>query len=140
MTIELHDAKKADDLLKSQEPVVIIYYADWCGHCREMKTVWEEFAKKTKTKVFKIESAEYPKQKSFPLLKIVKNGKIVKEVPGGGQTSDELTRLVSTSGGYNITQRNRSKRSIHRIRKLHRTFRFNMSLRKYLAASRKWIR
>ncbi len=140
MTIELHDAKKADDLLKSQEPVVLIYHADWCGHCRSMSETWEKFAEKTGAKVYKIESANYPKQKSFPLLRIVKKGKVVKEVAGGGQTVDELDRLVSASGGHKVSRRHRTRRSYHRVRKLHGAFRFNVTLRKYLTAARKWVR
>jgi len=140
MTVELHDAKKADDLLKSQEPIVIIYHADWCGHCRAMREVWEKFAEKTGAKVYKIESSDYPKQKNFPLLRIVKKGKVVKEIAGGGQTADELVHLMATSGGYKVTHRNRSNRSIHRVRKLHRTFRLNVTFRKNLSTSRKRVR
>jgi len=140
MTIELHDAKKADDLLKSQEPIVIIYHADWCGHCTAMREIWEKFAEKTSAKVYKIESSDYPKQKSFPLLRIVKKGKVVKEIPGGGQTADELVRLVSSSGGSKVSRRHHTLRSLHRVRKLHRTSRLNVTLRKYLTAARKWVR
>ena len=141
MTLELRDGKKADQLLKSEEPVVIIYHADWCHHCRTMLDTWEKFAEKTDTKVYKIESANYPKQKSFPLLRIVKKGKVVKEVAGGGQTVDELVHLVSHSGGSKISRRHRTSRSLHRgRRKLHRTSRLDMTLRKYLSTSRKWIR
>jgi len=141
MTLELRDGRKADQLLKSEEPVVIIYHADWCGHCRTMLDTWEKFAEKTGAKVYKIESANYPKQKSFPLLRIVKKGKVVKEVAGGGQTVDELVRLVSRSGGSKISRRHSTSRSLHRgRRKLHRTSRLDMTLRKYLSTSRKWIR
>ena len=43
------DASKLSELLKDGDWMVL-YYAEWCGHCNAMKPEWEKFITKMKDK------------------------------------------------------------------------------------------
>lgn len=120
MAVLLTSAKEADKHLKDTGPTMIIYFAEWCGHCTRMKPVWQELATKLegKAKVYMIESANYPKVISFPKAVIVRKGRVVETLNGGGQSVEELTKRLLTLGGKR-TRRGRSRRLVRRTRKTH---------------------
>jgi thiol-disulfide isomerase/thioredoxin len=131
MVVLLSSAKEADKHLKDNGPTMIVYFAEWCGHCTRMKPVWKELSTKLqgKAKVYMIESENYPKITSFPTAVIVKKGRVVETLNGGGQTVEELTKKLLTIGGNrtrrflslggNRTRRGRSNRLVRRTRKTH---------------------
>lgn len=62
---------------------VVLYYADWCGHCKDFKPVWEELKDAFKTINVKYEEYEAdnnPKEiekahvQGFPTIIIKHNG------------------------------------------------------------------
>lgn len=120
MAVLLTSAKEADKHLKDTGPTMMIYFAEWCGHCKRMKPVWQELAKKLegKAKVYMIESENCPKITSFPTAVIVKKGRVIETLNGGGQSVDELTKKLLTLGGKR-TRRFRSRRLVRRTRKTH---------------------
>ncbi|MEM7549615.1 MAG: thioredoxin [Bacteroidota bacterium] len=76
---------KFDELINSDTPVLIDFYADWCGPCKMLSPVVQEVAKELsgKIKVVKIDvdknqniSTRYGIQ-SIPTLMIFKNGQAV---------------------------------------------------------------
>lgn len=78
------------EVLKSDKPVLIDFYADWCGPCRMMSPVIDEIAKEMgeKVKVGKINvdnnqelAMEYGVM-SIPTIVILKNGKVEKTFVG----------------------------------------------------------
>jgi thioredoxin 1 len=89
-TMELNDQNFDQEVLKSDKPVLVDFWAPWCGPCRMMGPVIEELATELegKAKVGKLDvdqNGEYASRygiMSIPALKIFKNGQVVKEFVG----------------------------------------------------------
>ena len=79
-----------NEVLKSNVPVIIDFYADWCGPCKMMSPIVDEIAEelKDKVKVGKINSddnmnlAEKYGIMSIPTILVIKDGKVVKTFVG----------------------------------------------------------
>jgi len=73
------------DLLKSDQPVLVDFYADWCGPCKTMAPQLVKLAEKVKgkAKVLKVDVDRNPRAaqqydvRSIPTLILFKNGKIL---------------------------------------------------------------
>jgi thioredoxin 1 len=84
------DENFEEEVLKSDLPVLVDFYADWCGPCKMMEPVIDELAKdhEGKWKVGKcnIDASPGMAQKyeiqSIPSLKFFKNGEVVDEAMG----------------------------------------------------------
>ena len=90
MEIKLSSENFEKEVLKSEKPVLVDFYADWCGPCNAMAPVIEELASELdgKAKVGKINvdensdiAVEYNVM-SIPTLIIFKNGKEEKRLVG----------------------------------------------------------
>jgi thioredoxin 1 len=88
------------EVLKAENPVLVDFYADWCGPCRMMEPVLIEFAKENpNVKVVQVnvddnaELAQHYQINSIPNIILFKNGeKIARQV--GVTTKDGLKELV----------------------------------------------
>lgn len=90
MELKLNSQNFEKEVLNSNEPVLVDFYADWCGPCKIMAPVVEELAGELqgKAKVGKINvdenqslSIEYNVM-SIPTIIIFKEGKEVKRFVG----------------------------------------------------------
>ncbi len=88
------------EVLNSDKPVLIDFWAPWCGPCRMVVPLVEEIAKeRSDIKVVKInvdEEQELAMQFgviSIPTLVVMKNGKIVNQVTGARPKAQILAML-----------------------------------------------
>ena len=84
MAAKITSASFEAEVLKSDKPVLLDFYADWCGPCRMLSPIIEEIAgEHAEIKVGKINVDEEPdlaqayQIMSIPALLVIKNGKIV---------------------------------------------------------------
>ncbi len=79
-----------NEVLKSDKPVILDFYADWCGPCKMMSPIIEEIAYELgdKAKVGKVNSdenmnlAEKYGIMSIPTIMIIKDGEVTKTFVG----------------------------------------------------------
>jgi thioredoxin 1 len=90
------------DVLKNDKPVLVDYWAEWCGPCKMVAPVLEAIAEEhgDKLDIVKLNVDENPKvaQKygilNIPTLGVFKNGEVVKEVVGARSKSALLRELA----------------------------------------------
>ena len=99
MALQITDAN-FEELVNSGKPMVLDFWAEWCGPCRMVVPLVEEIAKeRSDIKVVKInvdEEQELAMQfgvMSIPTLVVMKNGKIVNQVTGARPKAQILAML-----------------------------------------------
>jgi thioredoxin 1 len=84
------DATFADDVLLSDKPVLVDYWAVWCGPCRMIAPILEEIdsAHSDKIQIAKLNVDENPRTASeygivsIPTLNVFQGGRVVKQIIG----------------------------------------------------------
>ena len=82
--VHVTDSSFADDVTKSTEPVLLEFWAEWCGPCKMIAPILDDIAKEYagKLKIAKInidENQQTPAQfgvRGIPTLMLFKNGSV----------------------------------------------------------------
>ncbi|MCP2276712.1 thioredoxin [Nocardia amikacinitolerans] len=89
-TVTVTDKSFADEVLLSEKPVLVDFWADWCGPCKMVAPVLEEIAAANKDKltIAKLdvdanpETAREYQVLSLPTMMLFRGGKPVKQIVG----------------------------------------------------------
>lgn len=88
--LHLNDSNFKKEVLESNLPVLVDFWAPWCGPCKMIAPIVEEMAKdyKDKLKVGKVNVDESPKVAShygvmsIPTIMFFKHGKVLEQTVG----------------------------------------------------------
>ena len=94
-TVTVLDATFKNEVIDSQTPVLVDFWAVWCGPCKAIAPTLEELATqyKGKVKIAKVdvdENQQIAQQfgiRSIPTLLMFKGGKVVEQLVGGAPKS-----------------------------------------------------
>lgn len=105
MTAQVSDKTFDAEVLKSAEPVVVDFFAEWCGPCKAMAPALDQVASemKGKVKVVKIDVDQNPEVttkyriQAMPTLMIFKNGKVAAQNVGALVQKKRLEDWIKAS-------------------------------------------
>ena len=102
MAMQFTDANFDQEVLSGDKPVLVDFWAPWCGPCQMMGPVIDALSTEmTTVKIGKLNVDENPEKASqygimsIPTIKVFKDGKVVKEWMGV-QSKDKLKEELST--------------------------------------------
>ena len=98
--LNIHKDNFQTEVMESEKPVLLDFWAPWCGPCRMVVPIVEEIAReRSDIKVGKINVDENPELAgqfgvmSIPTLVVMKDGKIVNQSMGAKPKSAILAML-----------------------------------------------
>lgn len=101
---EVTDATFEQQVLKSDKPVLVDYWADWCAPCSQLSPIIDELAKEHGEKVtfLKLDTNANPDTPvkygvlGLPTLQVFVNGEVVNSMTGGKTKAS----LIKALGEY----------------------------------------
>jgi thioredoxin 1 len=104
-SVNVSDADFENEVLKADGPVMVDFWAEWCGPCKALSPIVDEVAEEVagKMKVVKINIDENPNAptkygvRGIPTLMVFKEGELV-DTKVGGMSKTQLTEWVESIG------------------------------------------
>ncbi len=100
--VTLTDENFASEVLESDVPVLVDFWAEWCGPCKMIGPVLDQVADEVgdTARIGKVDvdanqalSAQYG-VRSIPLLLFFRNGEVVDKIVGAGVSKDGLVEKL----------------------------------------------
>jgi len=95
------DATFTDDVLMSEKPVLVDFWAEWCGPCKMISPVLEEIAgTQDKLNIVKLNVDENPvtganeRIMSLPTMNVYRGGRVVNQIIGARPKAAILADLA----------------------------------------------
>jgi len=107
MALEFTDGNFNQEVLQSDKPVLVDFWAAWCGPCIAIAPMIDELANEISTtaKVGKVDvdnnpgvAAQYG-VRAIPTLLIFKNGEVVEQMVGGNVRKADLAEKLNAHAG-----------------------------------------
>jgi thioredoxin 1 len=104
MTTHVSDANFGEEVLSSKEPVLVDFWAEWCGPCRAISPVLEELSAELKgrVKIVKLNVDENPNVtvkygvRSIPTMILFKDGEAADMKIGAGTPKAGLAKWLES--------------------------------------------
>lgn len=102
----LTDANFKEEVLESDEPVLVDFWATWCGPCRQIAPIVEDLADEFegRAKIGKVDVDDNPQTaqeygvRSIPTLLFFKDGEVADKVVGAAGKNPLQEKLEALAG------------------------------------------
>lgn len=102
-SVNVSDADFENEVLKADEPVMVDFWAEWCGPCKALSPIVDEVANEVsgKMKVVKVNIDENPNAptkygvRGIPTLMVFKGGELV-DTKVGGMSKTQLNEWLNS--------------------------------------------
>ena len=102
-SLNVNDNDFENEVIQSEDPVMVDFWAEWCGPCKAMSPIVDELATEMqqKLKIVKVNIDENPNAptqygvRGIPTLMIFKDGQVV-DTRVGGMSKTQLTEWVDS--------------------------------------------
>lgn len=98
--LNIHSENFENEVMRSEKPVLLDFWASWCGPCRRVGPIVDEIAEeRTDIKVGKVNVDEQQKLAakfeimSIPTLVVLKDGKVIQRSVGAKNKNEILEML-----------------------------------------------
>lgn len=104
-SVNISDADFENEVLNADQPVMVDFWAEWCGPCKALSPIVDEVANEVagKMKVVKVNIDENPNSptkygvRGIPTLMVFKGGELIDTKVGGMSKTDLSNWLNSIS-------------------------------------------